>query len=124
MSRVRNKDTQPELIVRRFLHAHGFRYRLHDKNLPGKPDITLKKYRTIVLIHGCFWHGHENCPKSRLPATNTAWWEAKITRSKIRDKELAKSLTSTGWKVQIIWECALKKDRITTLKNLISILAV
>ena len=87
MSKIKGKDTKPEMIVRRYLHSHGFRYRLHVKSLPGSPDIVLKKYRTAIFINGCFWHGHENCLFSRLPKTRTEWWKIKISKNIKRDKE-------------------------------------
>jgi DNA mismatch endonuclease (patch repair protein) len=109
MSRIRSKDTKPELIVRRYLFSKGFRYRLHDKTLPGKPDIVLAKYRTVVFIHGCFWHGHENCRHYVVPKTRTEWWLNKINNNASSDIIAAKRLATAGWKTIIIWECELKK---------------
>jgi DNA mismatch endonuclease (patch repair protein) len=120
MSRIKNKDTKPELIVRRFLHKNGFRYRLHKKNLPGKPDIILKKYNAVIFVNGCFWHGHEGCRYFKLPKTKSEWWKQKILGTKERDRKARESLTKEGWKVITIFECELKKEaRDQTLRNLI-----
>jgi len=120
MSRIRSKDTKPEMLVRKFLHKNGFRYRLHVKNLPGKPDIVLPKYKTVIFIHGCFWHGHEGCKKAALPTTRTEWWATKIN-SNIKNGDISvNSLVNTGWKVFVIWTCDLHKNKIDeTLNNLI-----
>lgn len=106
MSRVRGKDTSPEIIARRAFHAAGFRFRLHRKDLPGKPDIVFPKYKTAVFIHGCFWHGHE-CSSFRMPASNVAYWKEKIERNKQRGEIAIDALTRSGWNVCIIWECDL-----------------
>ena len=120
MSRIKGRDTKPELVVRKFLHSRGLRYRLHRKDLPGKPDLTLKKYQAVILIHGCFWHGHEGCSYFSVPKTNTEWWLSKIYSNKKRDKSARKSLESTGWKVIVIWECELRKPRrIETLERVL-----
>ncbi|MGE0020116.1 MAG: very short patch repair endonuclease [Draconibacterium sp.] len=119
MSRIKAKDTKPELLVRRFLFAQGFRYRLHVKTLPGKPDIVLPKYKTVIFIHGCFFHGHEGCRYFKVPATRTQWWLDKIEGNKKRDIETVKKLTVLGWKVITIWECELKKDKMETVFDLI-----
>jgi len=108
MSRIRSKNTKPEMLVRRFLHANGFRYKLHDRALPGKPDIVLPKYKTVILIHGCFWHGHQNCNIARIPKTNSQWWLDKINRNKIKDSRHLKDLELLKWQVITIWECDLK----------------
>ncbi|MBS1636168.1 MAG: DNA mismatch endonuclease Vsr [Bacteroidetes bacterium] len=108
MSRIKGKNTNPEIIVRKFLFSKGFRYRLHDKKLPGKPDIVLPKYRTVIFVHGCFWHGHEGCRYFTLPKTRTEWWLNKITGNIERDKKKEKMLAEAGWKVINIWECSLK----------------
>ena len=105
MRAVKSTDTKPEMIVRRALHAAGFRYRLHAKGLPGKPDIVLPKHRTVIFIHGCFWHGH-NCKRgARSPKTNGAYWRAKIGRNKARDEKNAAALEALGWRVVTVWEC-------------------
>ncbi len=117
MSRIKSKDTRPELLVRRWLHAHGYRYRLHVKTLPGKPDIVLGRktrdgelveLRTIILVHGCFWHGHEGCRYYVVPKTRTDWWLNKINRNKDNDHKAHKALKKLGWKVTTLWECDLK----------------
>jgi len=121
MSRIKGKDTKPEMIVRRFLHANGFRYRLHVKGLPGKPDIVLPKYRTVIFVHGCFWHGHEGCKYFKIPGTRTEWWREKIERNKDNDKKAIKALRNSGWTVISIWECRLKPAILNrTLISLIS----
>ena len=111
MSRIKGKDTKPELLVRGYLHAHGFRYRLHDKRLPGKPDIVLPKYKTVIFVHGCFWHGHEGCKYFVVPKTRTEWWVEKITNNQIKDNNVKNSLVSLGWKVIIIWSCKLSVNK-------------
>lgn len=121
MSHIRSKDTKPEVLVRRFLFAHGFRFRLHRKDLPGKPDIVLSKYKTVIFINGCFWHGHQDCKYSTIPETNREFWENKIKGNIQRDKETYSQLAELGWNVIEIWQCQLKpktKDR--TLQNLIT----
>ena len=110
MSRIRSKDTKPEMAVRKYLHALGFRYRLHNKNLPGKPDIYLKKYNTAILIHGCFWHGHAGCRYFILPKTRSEWWKNKIDRNILNDSVKSSALHRMGINVITIWECDLKKD--------------
>ncbi len=106
MSRVRSKDTTPELLIRKGLHAQGFRYRLHTKDLPGKPDLVFRRYRSVILIHGCFWHGH-SCHLYRFPKSNTDYWKRKIARNITRDALNRRSLLDMGWRVLTIWECAL-----------------
>lgn len=120
MSQIRGKNTKPEILVRKFLFKNGFRYRLHDKRLPGKPDIVLKKYNTVLFVHGCFWHGHKGCKYYKIPKTNTKWWKNKIESNIEKDKVNQKKLTANGWKVITIWECELKKKNIEkTLSKLI-----
>jgi DNA mismatch endonuclease, patch repair protein len=111
MSRIKSKDTKPELLVRKFLFALGFRYKLHDKNLPGKPDIVLPKYKTVIFVQGCFWHGHNNCKYATIPKTRTEWWMNKINGNKQRDSDNNNKLSFAGWKVISIFECSLKKDK-------------
>ena len=116
MSRIRSKDTKPELLVRRYLHARGYRYRINVKRLPGTPDIVLRKYRTVIFINGCFWHGHEECRYFIMPKSNTPFWENKIARNRQRDIEKRIQLRRLGWHTIIIWECELKpKNRNATL---------
>jgi len=109
MSRIRSTNTKPEILVRKFLFAKGFRYKLHDRTLPGKPDIVLPKYKTVIFVNGCFWHGHRNCKYFVLPKTRTQWWFNKITRNKELDLRNIKELKSKGWKVFTIFECSLRK---------------
>lgn len=111
MSRIRSKDTKPEILVRRFLFSEGFRFRLHSKALPGKPDIVLRKYKTVINIHGCFWHGHKGCKYFVIPKTRTIWWTAKISRNVENDSKNKKLLVKSGWKVITIFECELRPDR-------------
>jgi DNA mismatch endonuclease (patch repair protein) len=119
MSKIRAKDTKPELLVRKFLHACGFRYRVHVKNLPGKPDITLSRYKTIVFINGCFWHGHENCNRSSLPKTRTQWWTDKIEKNKVNDHHVKEELEDLGWKVIVVWTCRLKPSILPLTLNVL-----
>lgn len=120
MSRIRGKDTKPEMVVRRFLHTNGYRYRLHDKKLPGKPDIVLPKYKTVIFVNGCFWHGHEGCKYFVIPKTNTQWWVEKIGMTKKKDEVNYSKIKEAGYKVVIIWECELKSSLVEgTLKSLI-----
>ncbi len=111
MSRIKSKDTKPEIIVRKFLHSHGYRYRLHNKKLPGKPDIYLKKYNTAIFIHGCFWHGHEGCKYFVLPKTRAEWWRSKIEGNTLNDQKKSETLESLGIHVVTIWECDLRKEK-------------
>ena len=108
MSRIRSTNTKPEEIVRKYLFRHGFRYRKNDKRYPGKPDIVLPKYRTIIFVNGCFWHMH-GCSRSRLPRSNQEYWKPKIERNIQRDAENQQKLEVDGWKVIVVWECELKK---------------
>jgi len=117
MSRIRSRDTKPEMLVRKFLHKKGFRYRLHVKNLPGKPDIVLPKYKTVIFIHGCFWHGHEGCKYYTIPKTRTEWWINKISRNKEVDLKGKTKLEMAGWKVIEIWTCQLKTNNLEDTIN-------
>lgn len=112
MSQIRSKNTKPELVVRKYLFTKGFRYRLHSKDLPGKPDIVLPKYRTVIFVHGCFWHGHEGCKYFVVPKTKTEWWLNKIMRNKELDTEHNKELRLNKWKVITLFECELKKNNV------------
>ena len=107
MSKIKSKDTISEIIVRKFLFSKGFRYRLYDKRYPGKPDIVLPKYKTIIFIHGCFWHGHKDCKRSKLPKTKEMFWREKILNNIERDKKNINELVENGWNVIVIWECEL-----------------
>ena len=109
MSHNRAKNTGPELKLRHALWHLGFRYRVNVKRLPGSPDIVLPKYRTVIFVHGCFWHGHKDCKNASTPKTNTDFWKAKITRNQERDQEVWRQLEAKGWSVIIVWECQLKK---------------
>ena len=121
MSHIRGKDTKPEILVRRFLFANGFRFRLHRKDLPGKPDIVLPKYKTAIFINGCFWHGHDGCKYATIPETNRDFWFAKISGNVERDKITYQRLKESGWKVIEIWQCQLKpKTKDITLQNLLT----
>jgi len=113
MSRIKAKNTKPEMLVRKFLHANGFRYRLHVKDLPGKPDIVLPKYKTVIFVHGCFWHGHEGCKYYVVPKTKTEWWLNKINGNIVNDKKAITILKKMGWKVINVWECELKTFKIS-----------
>ena len=120
MSRIKGKDTKPEILIRKFLFSKGYRYRLHDKNLSGKPDIVLPKYKTVILVHGCFWHGHKGCKYFVIPKTRTAWWTTKINNNRKSDTKNFKLLTLDNWKVITIFECKLKpKLRDKTLSRLL-----
>ncbi len=121
MSRVKSKNTKLETTIRKRLFAYGFRYRLHSMNLPGKPDLTLNKYKTAVFFNGCFWHLH-GCEFSSIPATRSLWWKQKLTANKKRDYRNLKMLRSTGWRIVIVWECAIRKlcltDRVVKLDKI------
>jgi DNA mismatch endonuclease (patch repair protein) len=112
MSRIRNKDTKPEMLVRKFLFANGFRYRINDKKLPGKPDIVLPKYKTVIFVNGCFWHGHENCKYFKLPATRTEWWREKIEGNIKNDIKKHDQLREAGYRVVVIWSCEIKNKTV------------
>ncbi len=107
MSGIKGKNTRPELLVRKGLHARGLRFRLHATHVPGKPDLVLARYRAAIFVHGCFWHGHD-CHLFRLPSTNTGFWREKIQRNRNRDFSVREQLATSGWRVLVIWECALK----------------
>lgn len=109
MRAVRSRDTKPELTVRRFLHAAGLRYILHDRRLPGSPDLVFPKYRTVVFVHGCFWHQHANCPAASRPRSNTDYWSRKLTGNVERDARNRTSLEASGWRVLVIWECEIRE---------------
>lgn len=114
MSRVKSKNTSIEIAVRKALFAKGFRYKINDKNLPGKPDIVLPKYKAVIFVNGCFWHGH-NCSKGHLPKSNISFWKQKIENNKKRDLKNMNLLNKSNWKVAIIWECTIKEKRGITL---------
>ena len=123
MSRIKAKDTKPELLVRKYLFCKGFRYRVNVKDLPGKPDIVLPKYKTVIFIHGCFWHGHEGCKYFVIPKTRTEWWTEKIRKNKERDQQEHEALRKTGWNIITVWECQLKpRKREQTLEGILLLL--
>lgn len=111
MSGIRGKDTKPEMLVRRALHARGFRYLLHSPNLPGKPDMVFPKYRAVVFVHGCFWHMHD-CKYFKLPGSRTAFWREKLLKNRRRDHTVLDTMQSLGWRVLVIWECATREARL------------
>jgi DNA mismatch endonuclease (patch repair protein) len=119
MAAIHGKNTKPEMVVRRYLWGHGFRYRLNHPRLPGKPDIVMRKYRTCIFVNGCFWHGHEDCHYYTVPKTNTEFWQKKIQRNQERDREVQQKLAFMGWHSITIWECQLKPtEREKTLQSL------
>ena len=123
MSHIKSKDSKPELLVRQFLFANGFRFRLHRKDLAGKPDIVLPKYKTAIFINGCFWHGHNNCKYATIPETNKEFWTNKISGNIQRDTQNITKLKEQGWRVIEIWQCHLKpKTKENTLNQLLKIL--
>lgn len=113
MAGFRSKDTKPEMLVRRTLHRLGYRFRLHRRDLPGKPDIVLPRHRTAILVHGCFWHQHPGCRDARLPRTRQEYWTEKFRRNRERDQATAQALSSLGWKVAIVWECEARSSGLT-----------
>ncbi len=110
MSRIKGKDTRPERLVRSLLHRMGFRFRLHAKRLPGKPDIVLPSYRTVVFVHGCFWHRHRGCKNCTTPTNNRAFWVKKLNGNAARDRKHAKLLAGMGWRAIVVWECEVERD--------------
>lgn len=107
MSGIRSRNTKPEIRVRQFLHRQGFRFRLHVRELPGKPDIVLPRYRAVIFVHGCFWHGHD-CHIFKIPKTRTEFWQGKIARNRTNDEKSREKLLASGWRVGIVWECAIR----------------
>lgn len=114
MSLIRGKNTKPEILVRKGLHARGFRFRLHNKKLPGSPDIVLSKYGVVIMVNGCFWHGHKGCRYATKPKSNMEFWDAKIARNRHRDEVTEAHLVALGWHVITVWECELKGKSLTT----------
>lgn len=128
MSRIKSKNTKPEILVRSALHREGFRFHLHGKVskrlhpkgvLPGKPDIVLAKYRTVIFVHGCFWHRHKGCKEATIPKTRTEWWNEKFQKNIQRDRKVLEELKSLGWNVIVIWECEIKKMTSIEIQKLI-----
>lgn len=118
MSKIRSKNTKPEIMLRKILFAKGYRYRVHNKDLPGKPDIVLRKYRTAIFVHGCFWHYHQDCREGRIPDTNTTFWKTKLSKNVIRDEKNKQALLTDGWKVITVWECEIEKQTESVLKSI------
>lgn len=124
MAGIQSKNTKPETIIRKGLHARGFRYSLHAKNLPGKPDIVMPKWRVVIFVHGCFWHRH-GCSLSKIPSTNTAFWDSKLSRNQLRDELVKQQLAEAGWRIATVWECATRgKLAINHLPDLLDRLAL
>lgn len=115
MAAIKSKNTAPEVFIRKLMFHQGFRYRICDKNLPGTPDIVLKKYKAVVFVHGCFWHAHKGCSKAKLPQTHLEFWTNKIRSNKERDENVVRELNTMGYRVLIVWGCACKKRNISTL---------
>jgi DNA mismatch endonuclease (patch repair protein) len=115
MSGIRGKNTRPEIAVRRYLHARGFRFRLHRRDLPGKPDIVLPKYRTAIFVHGCYWHRHEGCKYATTPSTNREFWQQKFHENVERDRRHQAQLADAGWNVLVIWECRIDEEHLDQL---------
>ena len=110
MAQIKGKNTKPEILVRSLLHRMGYRFRLHDKKLPGKPDIILPKYKAVIFVHGCFWHGHEGCKRATIPATRTEFWKSKISENKVRDNNNIAALKNFGYRCLVVWQCELKDE--------------
>lgn len=121
MSRVHSTGTKPEILVRRWLWAHGYRYRLNVKSVPGKPDIVMRKYRTAIFVNGCFWHGHEGCKYFVMPKTNTEFWQNKIEHNRQRDQRNYDILLQNGWQVIVIWQCKLAKEKIENTMQAVTV---
>lgn len=111
MSRIRSTENRPEREIRSKLHGYGFRFRKNDRRLAGSPDIVLPRYRAVIFVNGCFWHAHRNCPKFRLPRTNTEFWRSKLERNRRRDRETVEQLLTEGWRVAVVWECSITGRR-------------
>ena len=122
MSRIRGEDTLPEKTMRRLLHAAGYRFRLHDRKLPGRPDIVLKRFGAVILVHGCYWHRHPGCPDAAMPGTRIEFWKDKFAKTVERDKRQAKALKNLGWRVITVWECEIEKEPQAVLDNILRVL--
>lgn len=119
MSKIRGKNTKPEMLLRSRIFRDGFRYRIHVNNLPGKPDIVLPKYKTVIFVHGCFWHYHRECKEGRIPPTNTVFWHSKLQRNVERDDLNNEALKKMGWNVIIVWECEIEKQLESVFEKII-----
>nr|WP_319776211.1 very short patch repair endonuclease [uncultured Sphaerochaeta sp.] len=120
MSKISGKNTKPEIIIRKIAHKLGHRFRLHRKDLPGKPDIVFPKYKKVIFVNGCFWHGHKNCSRSTLPITRKKFWQEKIGANKRRDKRNKAALTKLGWSYLVIWQCEIKNSTFSKIENKIN----
>lgn len=120
MSRIRGSDTEPEIAVRRGLHRAGFRFRLHQRTLPGRPDIVLAKYRAVIFVHGCFWHRHRGCGFAYSPKSRIRFWNEKFRQNMARDRKQERRLLRSGWRVLVVWECSLRRepDRLKTIHSI------
>lgn len=119
MSRVTGKDTKPELIIRTLLHRAGYRFKINDKTLPGRPDIVLPKYGMVIFIHGCFWHRHKNCRLASTPKSNQAFWQAKFANNQRKDARAKRQLNGLGWRVMTVWECRINKDPQAVIRRIV-----
>lgn len=120
MSKIKGKDTKPEMILRSLLFKLGFRYRVHKKDLPGKPDIVFVKQKIAIFVHGCFWHYHQDCHEGRIPSTNSNFWKNKLEKNIIRDENNIKTLQSIGWKVLVVWECEIEREINKTVEKIVT----
>lgn len=120
MSRIRSKNTKPEKLLRSALHQLGYRFRIHKKELPGKPDIVLPKFKTVIFVHGCFWHYHQNCPEGRIPNTNSKFWEEKLYKNVEKDKRHQKNCKELGWNVLVVWECEVENNLELVVENILN----
>lgn len=119
MSNIRGRDTKPEMLLRAGLHRRGYRFRLHQKDLPGRPDLVLRRFKAVIFVHGCFWHGHD-CPLFKLPETRREFWSEKIDGNRERDARACAALVEAGWRVLVVWECVLKGPRRWTMDNVLA----
>ena len=118
MASIKSRDTKPEMLVRRYLHGRGFRYTLGKRSLPGKPDLAFHRHNAVIFVHGCYWHGHQGCRFATTPATRTEFWRTKITANAERDARVILELRKLGWRVAVVWECALRKQPELALRRL------
>jgi len=121
MSKIKGKNTKPEKLLRSALFKLGYRFRIHQKNLPGKPDIVLTKYKTAIFVHGCFWHYHKDCKEGRIPSTNTKFWQNKLSKNIERDLKNIQNIETLGWKVAVVWECEIEKEIENALTKLVAL---